>query len=117
MERFSVESNVGGYHVYKARTPLVLAYLNERYWPRFLVVLLPCSLLCSLPPSTHVGQLEKGDPTDHRYCQQGQVVKKSRTLARVDRAAVYVWVEISWVENFVTPGLTMKITKISTPRK
>ena len=36
MERFSVESCVGGYHVYKARTPLVLAYLNERYWPRFL---------------------------------------------------------------------------------
>ena len=25
MERFSVESCVGGYHVYKARTPLVLA--------------------------------------------------------------------------------------------
>ena len=30
MERFSVESCVGGYHVYKARTLLVLAYLNER---------------------------------------------------------------------------------------
>ena len=29
MERFSVESCVGGYHVYKARTPLVLAYLHE----------------------------------------------------------------------------------------
>ena len=29
MERFSVESCVGGYHVYKARTPLVLAYLYE----------------------------------------------------------------------------------------
>ena len=29
MERFSVESCVGGYHVYKARTLLVLAYLHE----------------------------------------------------------------------------------------
>ena len=29
----SVESCVGGYHVYEAQTPLVLAYLNERYWP------------------------------------------------------------------------------------
>ena len=29
MERFSVKSCVGGYHVYKARTPLVLAYLYE----------------------------------------------------------------------------------------
>ena len=53
MERFSVESCVGGYHVYKARTLLVLAYLNERYWPRFFVVLLPCSLLCSLRKFLH----------------------------------------------------------------
>ena len=29
MELFSVESCVGGYHIYKARTPLVLAYLHE----------------------------------------------------------------------------------------
>ena len=29
IERFSVEYCVGGYHVYKARTPLVLAYLHE----------------------------------------------------------------------------------------
>ena len=29
MERFSVESCVGGYHVYKARTALVLAYLHK----------------------------------------------------------------------------------------
>ena len=70
MERFSVASYVGGYHVYKARSPLVLAYLNERYWLRFLVVLLPCSLLCSLPPAPHAGQLEKGDPTDQGHCQQ-----------------------------------------------
>ena len=34
MERFSVKSCVGGYHVYKAQTPLVLACLNERYCPR-----------------------------------------------------------------------------------
>ena len=67
MERFSVESCVGGYHVYKAQTPLVLAYLNERYWPCVLVVLLPCSL----PPSPDAGQLEKGDPTDQGHCQTG----------------------------------------------
>ena len=35
MERFSVKSCMGGYHVYKARTLLVLAYPNARYWPRF----------------------------------------------------------------------------------
>ena len=29
MERFSVESCVGSYHVYKARPPLVLKYLHE----------------------------------------------------------------------------------------
>ena len=29
MERFSVESCVRGYHVYKAQTPLVLTYLHE----------------------------------------------------------------------------------------
>ena len=63
MECFSVESCVGGYQVYNARTRLVLAYLNERYWPRVLIMLLPCSLLCSLPLSPHMGQLEKGDPT------------------------------------------------------
>ena len=32
--------------------------LNERYWARFLlVVLLPSTLLCSLPQPSHVGQL------------------------------------------------------------
>ena len=105
MERFSVESYVGGYHVYKARTPLreVLAQFFGR------ASALTCSLLCSLPPTSHAGQPEKGDPTDHRHCQEGQVVKKSRTLARVTELAVYVW-----VENFVTLGLT---TKITTPRK
>ena len=35
MERFSVESCVGGYHVYKPRTPLVLTYLNKRYLAPF----------------------------------------------------------------------------------
>ena len=55
MERFNVESCMGGYHIYKAQTLLVLAYLDERYWPRFGVVLVPCSLLCSLPPSPHAG--------------------------------------------------------------
>ena len=43
---------------------------------RFFVVLLPCSLLCSLPPSTHVGQLEKVDPTDQAHCQQGTSSEK-----------------------------------------
>ena len=36
MERFSVESCVGGYHVYKARTPLVLAYLHESVCENFV---------------------------------------------------------------------------------
>ena len=36
LECFSVESCVGGYRVYKTQTPLVLAYLNERYWSHFL---------------------------------------------------------------------------------
>ena len=79
MERFSVESCVGGYHVYKARTPLVLAYMNERYWSRSC--LLPCSLLCSLPPSLHVGQLEKGNPTDQGHCQQGTSSEKEPNVS------------------------------------
>ena len=79
MERFSVESCVGGYHVYKARTPLVLAYLNQRYWSRSC--LLPCSLLCSLPPSPHVGQLEKGNPTDQGHCQQGTSSEKEPNVS------------------------------------
>ena len=76
MEHFSVESFLGGYHVYKAQTLLVLAYPIERYWPRFLVVLLPCSLLCSLP-SPHEGKLEKGDPTDQGHYQQSTSSEKS----------------------------------------
>ena len=96
MERFSVESCVGGYHVYKARTPLVLAYLNERYWPRFFVVLLPCSLLCSLPPSTHV--LRKGTlrikGTVNRVQAAKKSYKKRRSVRTLARAAVLV-------ENFV----------------
>ena len=44
--------------------------LNERYWARFLlVVLLPSTLLCSLPQPSHVGQLEKGDSVDQRHCK------------------------------------------------
>ena len=76
MEHFSVESCVGGCHVYKAQIPLVLAYLNERYWPRFLVVLVPCSLLCSLPPSPHAGQLENRDHADQGHCEQGTSSEK-----------------------------------------
>ena len=89
MERFGVKSCLGGYHVYKAQILLVLAYLNERYWPRFLVALLPCSLLCSLP-SPHEGKLEKGDPTDQGHYQQSTSSEKNykkccqvRMLARV----------------------------------
>ena len=73
MERFkfSVESCVGGYHVYKARTPLLLAYLNERYWPRSWSCFCLVHFSVLLPPSPHAGQLEKGDPTDQSHCQQG----------------------------------------------
>ena len=90
MECFSVQSCLGGYHVYKAQTLLVLAYLNERYWPHFLVVLLPCSLLFSLP-SPHEGKLEKGGPMNQGHYQQSTSSEKSykkcclvQTLARVD---------------------------------
>ena len=58
--------------------------------PGFLVVLLPCSLLCSFP-SPHEGKLEKGDPTDQGHYQQSTSSENSykkccpvRTLARVD---------------------------------
>ena len=36
MERFSVESCVGGYHVYKAQTPLVLTHLYESVSENFV---------------------------------------------------------------------------------
>ena len=36
MERFSVESCMGGYHVYKAQTLLVLAYLHESASENFM---------------------------------------------------------------------------------
>ena len=36
MEHFSVESCMEGYHVYKARAPLVLAYLNESASENFM---------------------------------------------------------------------------------
>ena len=58
----------------RVRTLMVLEHLNEWYWPRYLVVLLPCSL----PPSPHVKQLEKGDPTNQGHCQQGTSSKKER---------------------------------------
>ena len=103
MEHFSVESYVGGYRVYKARTTLLLAYLNERYWPHFLVIFMPCSLLCSLP-SPHARQLESlrnGTLQIKGTVNRAQVAKKElqkchpvQMLACVDRAAV-------WVENFV----------------
>ena len=44
--------------------------LNERYWARFLfVVLLPSTLLCSLPQPSHAGQLEIGDSVDQGHCK------------------------------------------------
>ena len=111
MERFSVESYMGGYHVYKVRTPLVLTYLNERYWPCFLVMLLPCSLLCLLPPS-HVGQFDKGDHTDQEHCQQGASSEKKVHIVLQARLSHYLSVRVwparlqcgwnnSWVERFV----------------
>ena len=69
-----------------------------------LVVLLLSTLLCSLPQPSHAGQLEKGDPVYQGHCQWGA---SSATQCA----------ENSWLENLVTPGWTMKITKISTPRK
>ena len=39
---------------------LGLSTMNERYWSCFLLaVLLPSTLLCSLPQASHAGQLEK----------------------------------------------------------
>ena len=85
MERFSVASCMGGYHVYKARSRLVLAYLNERYWPRFLVVLLPCSLLCSLHHHTR-GSLRKGILRIKGTVNRVQVAKKScKSVAQSER--------------------------------
>ena len=119
MERFSVESCVGGYHIYKPRTPLVLAYLNKRYWPRCSVVLLACSLLCSLPPSPHAGQLEKGDPTDQGHFQQGtnseKELLKTSPSPNVSTCRQSCSLHVMWVENFVggkfrDTGLTTKIT-------
>ena len=44
--------------------------LNERYWNHFrLVVLLPSTLLCSLPQPSHAGQLEIGDSVDQGHCK------------------------------------------------
>ena len=42
----------------------------------FFVVLLPCLLLCSLPPSLNAGQLEKGNPADQGHCQEGTSSEK-----------------------------------------
>ena len=98
-----------------------LSWCSHRYWPRFLVVLLSCSLLCSLHHHTR-DTLRKGTLRIKGTVNRAQVVKKSykkcrliRMLARVDAAG---WkMKISWAENFVTPGLTTKIMKISTSRK
>ena len=44
--------------------------LNARYRARFLlVVLLPSTLLCSLPQPSHTGQIEKGDSVDQVHCK------------------------------------------------
>ena len=95
---------------------------DERYWHHFFVVLLPCSLLCSLPPSLNAGQLEKGTLRIKGTVNRAQVAKKSyrdrcpvQTLASVDRAAV-------WVENFVggkfhDTGVNHRTMKISIQRK
>ena len=81
-----------GYHIYKeiweASTEEQLLYqrensdliavevtlgssvLNERYWARFLlVVLLPSTLFCSLSQPSHAGQLEIGDSVDQGHCK------------------------------------------------
>ena len=71
MEHFSAKTCVGGYRFYKTCTPLVFAYLNERYWPSFLVVLLPCSLSVHFLHHHTWGLLEKGDRMDQGHCQQG----------------------------------------------
>ena len=78
--------------------------------PIFFVVFLPCSLLCSFPPSPHTEQLEKGDPTSSKK----RAIKNCLvwTLTCVDRAAL--WVEILWVEDFVTPGVNHKNYENST---
>ena len=44
-------------------TPTLLFHGKQEVLTRFvLVVLLPFTLLCSLPLSSYLGQLEKGDP-------------------------------------------------------
>lgn len=59
--------------------------------PVFGVVVLPCSLLCSLAVSPHAGQLEKADPTDQGHCQQvaKRAIKNVRTSAHIERAAKF----------------------------
>ena len=52
----------------------MLAYLNE------VLALFVLLVLCSLPPSPHVGLLEKGDPTDQGDCQQGTSSEKQLSL-------------------------------------
>ena len=70
------------------RSPLVLAYLNERYWPRFLVVLLSLVHFSVHFLHHHTrDKLEKGDPTDQGYCQQGTSSEKelSKNVAQSER--------------------------------
>ena len=81
MEHFSLESCMGGYHVYKGKTLLGLAYLNENYWPRFLVVFLPC--FTSLFTFSITTRRTEGDPTDRGTVNRAQVVKKSNKKHRL----------------------------------
>ena len=114
-----MKSCVGGYNVYKARTPLVLAYLNERYWPRFY-----WSCFCLVHFSVHFlhhhmrDSLTKWTLRIKGTVNRAQVAKKSYiNVAWLNVSTCRLSCNVSsWVENFVTPGLTMKITKISTLR-
>ena len=81
--------------------------------PVFWVVLLLCSLLCSLALSPHAGQLEKADPTDQGHCQQGTSSEKGYKK-RPDVSTYRESCKILWVKIFMTLG---NIMKISTPRK
>ena len=56
-----------------ARIPEREVLARPIFWSCFSV---PCSLLCSLHPSPHAGQLEKGDPTDQGHGQQGTSSEK-----------------------------------------
>ena len=96
-------------------TSVLLTGTGPVFWSCFCLVHFSVHFL-----HHHMQELEKGDPTDQVHCQQGTSSKKKaiakrrpvRTLARVDRAAV-------WAENFVGGKFRdiTKIVKFSTPRK